>query len=184
MKHTEKEAEEYFRQLARDRDKAENAYRHILAVMDRALEKENYDALWELITYIESGDGQLAYQYFGKTHRIFRILSILALEENYQKTLFCEGCDNVDALWERYMSTLFAFRRIQFRLSEESFQEAVDWLHNHPISHIAAYIILFSDLIIPDQALYKVLESVYAREWSVEEMQQFIAQTGSSFSDS
>ena len=169
------EAEEYFRQFALDYNATQNAWHHILTAIDEALGRKNYDALWELIPYIEESDGHLAFQYIGKTHRILRILNILRLEHGYHKTLFCRGCDSMDALWEKYMLTLFAFRRLLFRLSEESRGEAVSYLQSHPISHFAAYIMVQDDLIIPDQSFYETLTRIYADEWSAADMQQFFA---------
>ncbi|MCM1302711.1 MAG: hypothetical protein NC305_06920 [Lachnospiraceae bacterium] len=171
------EAEEYFRQLALDHDAAQSAWQHIITAIDNALGTEDLDALWKLIPYIEEGDGHLAFQYIGKTHRILRILNILRLEHSYHKTLFCQGCDNMDALWEKYMLTLFAFRRILFQLSGESQEEAVIYLQNHPVSHFAAYIMTQNDLIVPDRSFYETLAHIYVQEWSADDMQQFFALT-------
>ncbi len=184
MEATDKAAEDYFRQVALDRAPAQQSYRHILTTMDTALSTGEYDNLWALIPYIESGDGHPAYQYIGKTHRFLRILNIIMLENKYRKILFCQGCYSADALWEKYMLTLFAFRRLLFRLSEESFHEAVAYLQSHPISHFAAYMMVQDELIIPDQAFYLTLASVYEREWSPTDMQQYYALTGMSPADS
>ncbi|MCM1542998.1 MAG: hypothetical protein NC121_17300 [Blautia sp.] len=169
------EAEEYFQQLALDYNATQNAWHHILTTINKALDRKNYDVLWELIPYIEESDGHLAFQYIGKTHRILRILNILRLEHDYHKALFCQGCDSMDALWEKYMLTLFAFRRLLFQLSEESQDEAVSYLRSHPISHFAAYIMVQDDLIIPDQSFYETLARIYAEEWSAADIQQFFA---------
>lgn len=175
MKYSEKAAEDYFRQIELDRETTQKSYRHILAVIDTALAAGDYDALWALIPYIESGDGHLAFQYIGKTHRFLRILNILMLENKYQKTLFCEGCSNADTLWEKYMLTLFAFRRLHFRLSEESVSEAVAYLQNYPVSHFAAYMMVQDELLIPNSAFYETLARVYAQEWSAADVRQFFA---------
>lgn len=169
------EAEDYFHQMNLDFDATQTAYQHILATMDAALAEEDYSSLYGLIPYIEEGEGHLAFQYIGKTHRLLRILNIISLENKYQKILFCNGCDSAEALWDKYMLTLFAFRRLLFRLSEESVSEAVSYLQGHPVSHFAAYIMVQNELLIPDQAFYETLAHIYAQEWSRADMQQFFA---------
>jgi len=184
MEHSEKTAEDYFRQMEREQEITRKSYRHIVTAMDAALAAGDYDALWALIPYIESGDGRLAFRYIGKTHRFLRILNILMLENKYQKILFCQGCSSSDALWEKYMLTLFAFRRLLFRLSESSFAEAVSYLQSCPISHFAAYMMVQDELIIPDQAFYETLASIYDQEWSAEDIRQFFALTDALPADS
>lgn len=174
------EAEDYFRQMKLDLDATKNAYRHILDTIDTALTAGDYSALHGLIPYIEEGEGQLAFQYIGRTHRLLRILNIIRLEGSYGKTPFCEDCDNEEALWEKYMLTLFAFRRLLFRLSGESVEEAVTYLQNHPVSHYAAYIMTQGELLIPSQDFYETLAAIYAELWSPADIQQFLALTGSS----
>lgn len=173
------ETEDFFRQQELDRNATENAWQHILSVIDTALAAKDYDALLALIPYIETGDGYLAFKYIGKTHRVLRILNIIALEGKYHKTLFCSGCCNAGVLWEKYMLTMFAFRRLLFRLSEESVNEAVSWLQSHPLSHFAAYLIASGDLLIPDQAFYENLAAIYVDEWTLGDIQQFFTLTAS-----
>lgn len=174
------EAEEYFRQMALDLDATRSSYQHILTTLDTALGTEDYDALWKLIPYIENGEGHLAFQYIGKTHRILRILNILHLERKYNKTLFCQGCSSMNSLWEKYMLTLFAFRRILFRLPGESQEEAVAYLRNNPVSHFAAYIMAQDELLIPDQHFHETLATIYSQEWSIDDLSQFFSLINSS----
>lgn len=172
------ETEEYFLQLERDKDAAQSAYLHILHTIDAALAGKDYAMLEELIPYIESGDGQFAFQYIGKTHRFLRILNIIALENKYRRPSFCVDCDNADALWEKYMLTLFAFRRLLFQLSDRSTEETLAYLHSRPLSHFAAYMLTQDDRLIPDQKLYENIAAVYAQEWSPSDIQQFFALAG------
>lgn len=174
------EAADYFRQMDLDFDATQNAYRHILNTINTALAKRNYPLLYKLIPYIEEGEGHLAFQYIGKTHRYLRMLNIMALEDKYRKLLFCNGCGSAEALWEKYMLTLFAFRRLLFELSTESINQAVAYLQSHPISHFAAYMMAKDELLIPDQAFYETLSHIYTSEWSSADLQQFFALTHSS----
>lgn len=170
-----KNADEEFREIALDYTPAQNAWQHILTTMDAALCREDYKALLDLIPYIEKGDGQAAFQYIGKTRRLLLILKILSLEAKSQKALFCQSLNSADALYEKYMLTLFSFRRILFRLSEDSFTEAVTYLQNNPVSHFAAYMITQDDLIVPDQDFYDTLALIFTQKWSVTDVQQFFA---------
>ncbi len=174
------EAEEYFHQMKLDWDATNAAYQYILTTLDTALATRDYAALLKLIPYIEEGEGYLAFQYIGKTHRLLRILNIIKLEAGYGKTLFCDDCDKAEALWEKYMLTLFAFRRLLFWLSGESVEEAVTYLQCHPVSHFAAYIMTQGELLIPSQDFYKTLTDIYTEIWSPADIQQFFALTTSS----
>lgn len=171
----QQEAEDYFRRIKIDFDATQSAYQHILAAIDTALAKEDYSSLYGLISYIEEGEGHLAFRYIGKTHRLLRMLNIIALEDKYRKIPFCNGCANTESLWEKYMLTLFAFRRLLFKLSDESVSEAVAYLQGHPVSHFAAYMMVQDELLIPDQAFYETLALIFAQEWSQTDIQQFFA---------
>lgn len=177
------ENEEFFRQQELDRNAAEAAYSQLLTAIDTALATENYTALPELIPYIETGDGYLAYKYIGKTHRWLRILNILTLEQKFHKLLFCSGCHNAEALWEKYMLSVFAFRRLHFRLSPQSAEEAAAYLACNPISPFAAYLIATDELLIPDQSLYSSLASIMRDWWSDEDAQQFFTLASHSETD-
>ena len=174
------EAEDYFRQMELDYNATQNAYKHILDTIDAALAKGNLSLLYGLIPYIEEGNGHLAFQYIGKTHRYLRMLNIIVLEDKYQKSLFCSGCSSAEALWEKYMLTLFALRRLRFQLSEDSVDQAVAYLQSRPVSHFAAYMMVQDELLIPDEAFYKALSQVFAQDWSPADMQQFLALTSPS----
>ena len=185
MRHTmrslsdlQKEAENYFRQMKLDQDAAKSAYKNILDSIDQTLKEGDYASLSRLIPYIEKGDGHLAFQYMGKTHRFLRMLHIIALENKYQKVLFCNGCNSVQALWEKYMLTLFALRRLCFQLSQESMEDAISYLHSYPISHFAVYIIAQDELLIPDRDFYKTLVFIYKKEWTAADQTQFYSLTG------
>ncbi len=171
----QEEAENYFRQMELDKSTAESAYQNILSTIDRALENQEYASLFRLIPYIEDGGGHPAFQYIGKTRRFLRILHIIELEYKHARVPFCSGCNNVHALWEKYMLTLFAFRRLRFQLSSQSAEEAVSYLHSHPISHFAAYIIAEDDLLIPDRDFYEALSLIYTQEWAPADKMQFFA---------
>lgn len=171
------EAENHFRQLELDRSTVESAYQRILSTIDQALKNQDYASLFRLISYIEDGSGYPAFRHIGKTRRFLRILHIIELEYKHAKVPFCSGCNSVHALWEKYMLTLFAFRRLRFQLSAQSVEEAVSYLRSHPISPFAAYIIAENDLFIPDGDFYEALALIYTQEWTPADKEQFSAMT-------
>lgn len=170
-----REAEEYFRRVEQDLNAANEAYRHILRMLDTSLATGNYTELLKLISYMEEAEGHVALQYIGKSHRLLRILNIIKLELLNGSRPFCHECGSEKALWEKYMLTLFAFRRLIFRLSEESISEAVVYLQRNPLSPLAAFIMTQGELLIPGQDFYETLEDLYWEIWSPGEMQQFQA---------
>lgn len=170
-----REAEAYFRQAERDLNIVKEAYRHILMTFDRSLSTGNYAQLLELIPFMEEAEGHPVLQYIGKSHRLLRILNIIKLELLNGRKPFCHECDSEKALWEKYMLTLFAFRRLIFRLSEESAGEAAVYLQRDPVSPLAAYIMTQGELLIPSQDFYETLADLYREVWSPEEMRQFRA---------
>lgn len=169
------ETDMFFAQMENDKDNAQKAFQYILSTIDEALDKQNHDALMALIPYIEEGEGQLAFQYIGKTHRLHRILRIIELEQKYCKISLSTNCKNSGMLLDKYLLTLFAFRRLIFQLSSDSVAEAIYYLQNNPISHFAAYIITQDELILPTRELYETLTSLYAEFWTNEDIQQFLA---------
>lgn len=175
-----REAADFFQQMESDFDATQDAYQYILTTMDTALASKDYTSLLSLIPYIEEDAGHLAFQYIGETHHLLRMLNIITLEKKYQKPLFCDGCDSTGELWEKYMLTLFAFRRLIFQLSEESVNEAVAYLQNHPLSHFAAYMLVQNEHLIPDQNFYETLALIYAEEWGIGDTQQFFTLINSS----
>lgn len=176
------EAEQYFQELSQDRKATETACFHIDHTLDEALTiqktgKQDIGLLLSLIPYIENGDGELPYKYIGETHRIFRILHIIEMEHKYQMTPFCSGCYDRASLIEKYMLTLFAFRRLLFHLSDASVEDAIFYLRQNPLSVFAVYVITQDDLIVPDNALYQEIMEIYSDHWNESEYQLFLSLT-------
>lgn len=170
-----KEAEDYFSRIAIHKEQIAQSYQHIISTMDDALSRRDTAALLELIPYIETGDGQFAFQHIGKSHRILRILQIIKLELGFHQLPFSEGCTSFDELWEKYSLTLFALRRLTFCLSEDSVTEAVYFLQNQPISYLAAYIMAQNELLVPNPAFYEMLVEIYHHIWTDVDIGQFYA---------
>lgn len=169
------EAEKYFEQLEQDKESTKKAHQYIIDTINDSLANQDIPLLLSLIPYIEEGEGHLAYQYIGEIHRTLQILHIIQLECHYREEPFCTDCQSNDTLMEKYMLSLFAFRRLLFQLSEDSFNEAVYYLQNRPISVFAAYVITQNELIIPDKTLYENLLAVYSGVWSDADVQLFLS---------
>lgn len=168
-------SEQYFAEVKLNQKDAQEAYTFILNEADSALKEQDIPTLLSLVSYIENGKGHIAYQYIGKTQRFLRLLHIIEIEYKYQKYLFSDGCDNTNMLIEKYMLTLFSFRRLIFHLSDTSVYEAVCYLQNQPISHFAAYIISHDELMIPNQNFYETIAAIYCNQWSEADIQQFFS---------
>lgn len=176
---TVEEADQYFRELSEHKEEIQSSYYHITDTITSALQREDYPLLLSLITWIESPEGQMSYRFNGKPHRILRCLHIIALEYKYHCTLFCTGCRDAEALYDKYVSSLLAMRRILFRLSPESVAEAYDFLHANTLSPFAIYTIANNDLIRPTADFYRQISDLYRDTWSETENQFFASFTAS-----
>lgn len=170
------DSDSFLRKLEQDRIKTESSYQYILSTIDFSLGSQNLELLLSLIDFIENDPvGSLVLQYIGKTHRFLRILHIIELEKKLNKPVFSHDCTTAKELWDKYMLTLYAIRRILFQLSSTSVGEAEAYLKSRPISPIAAYVITQDDLIIPDKRLYTSLMSILSDSWTETDESQFLS---------
>lgn len=169
------EAEAYFKELAENKDATDKAYQYIQNTMNATLAQEDTPKLLALIPYIESGEGHLCFKYVGETRRILRALHIIALEDKFQKIPFSSGCNTADELMDKYMLTLFALRRILFKMSDQSVDEAMGFLQDVAPSPFALYVMTNDELLIPSTELYENLLGILADTWTEADIQQFLA---------
>ena len=160
------EADNYFKELAQNKKNIKNAWDFISRTINKALSCQNIDLLLSLIPYIEEGDGTHAYKHIGESRRVLRILHIIELEVKYGKIPFSHYCHTMQELLEKYLLTLFAFRRLQFRPSEAAVSEAVYYLSQNNLSVFAVFVITKQDLIIPDETLYEEIIRIHAKSWT------------------
>lgn len=179
QKQLEEEANEKLKELAENREAIEAAKQYITGTITNALQEEDYGKLLSIIQYIENPEGQLAYRFSGRTHRILRYLHIIQLEYKYQCPLFCDGCQDADSLYDKYISCLFALRRLTFRLSPESVEEAESFLRATVLSPFAVYTIATNDRIDATKAFYMHILNLYSDIWNEMEIQIFTAFTNS-----
>ena len=169
------EIEAFFLELSIANNNVHQSYEYILKTIDSALLEQNLGALLALIPYMEKGQGNLAFQYLGKLHRILRILHLIEIEIKYQKPLFSHGCIDSKALLDKYMAIVFALRRLSFRLSEDSINEAVSFLYSLPISYFSVHTLIEAESIYADDFFYELLLYVYHSQWSDEDINNFFA---------
>lgn len=165
----------YFEELSKNQSAIQAADQFITDTLDSALPSQDMGALLSLIPYIETGDGALACKHIGEIYRIVRILHIISLEQKYRKSPFCTGCISRKTLLEKYMLSLFSFRRLLFCLSETSTAEAVYFLRRNELSVFAVYTMTQDELIIPTEELYDKVIEIYSDLWDNENMQLFLS---------
>lgn len=173
LKTTLTEAEQFFEQCNREYPIALSTYDKITQTVDSALAHKDYTLLLSQISYMESGNGYLTFQYIGEARWLLRILNIIALEEKYHTHSFFSHADDRHSLIEKYKLSLFALRRILFNLSEESVSDATAFLLQSELSPFAIYMLIKEELIIPEKHFLDTLISLHLPHWSTTEQQLF-----------
>lgn len=173
--HSFTEADQYFKELKQDEPIAKNVFDTITTTINQALAQQDYSMLLKLTPYIEKGEGHFAYKYIGETHRLFRILHIIELEQKYHKLPFSHNCSDYTSLMEKYMLTLFALRRLLFQLSDDSINDAATYLLHSNLSIFAVFTITQDELLIPNDLLYQTLIEIYAEHWKKEDVQLLLS---------
>lgn len=167
------EAEEYFKNLAENKEALEQCYQYICNTLNEGLAEPDFEKLLSLIPYITTGEGHLAFEHIGESRRILRILNIISLELKYCDGTFATECFSKDELMAKYFLTLFAFRRLLFELSEDSVNEATQYLQTSPLSPFGVYILASEELLTPTRSFWETLADIHAPYWSPADMQQF-----------
>ena len=162
----ELEAECYFRQLEEEWPKVEEACRYINGRMREALADGDDRKLLSLIPYMESGKGKRAWKYVGGVRKILRVLQTISLETKYRMIPFHSGCRSKDELMEKYQVMVFALRRLENRLSEESVAEAKRFLKGAGISPFAVYLALQNELFLDKAQKHGKLAEVFVDTWT------------------
>ncbi len=168
-----KEAEEYFKMLENTNESYNLASQYVYETLNKGLESGDLLLLLSLIPYLETGDGHIVFQRNGEIRRILRILNIISMESKYLPSTFAFGCSNVEQLLEKYYLSLFAMRRIAFKLSDISLEEATYYLQNSPLSHFAVYIISSQELIDVNDDFSQSMQKIYINIWNQENLVQY-----------
>ena len=169
-----KELEAFFQELSQMSSKAELSYQYLLEHINLALSQHDIPALLKLIPYIETGEGYSAFKYIGKTSRIFRILNIIEFENKFDFPLFLTGCSDTQSLLDKYMITLFALRRLSFRLSENSIDEAVSFLRTVSFSYFCIYVLITTESLTADETFIDLILYTFQTHWSNEDKRNFL----------
>lgn len=171
------EADKYFKELAANREVIRSTYQYITDTITRALQTNDLPMLFALIPYIENLDGTPAYSFTGRSQRILKYLHIILMEDRYQCLLFCNGCADADAVYNKYVSCLLAMRRIAFLLPPASVEEADAFLLSQALSPFAVYMITSDDRIDATGEFYQHMLDLYRGLWTETETQIFIELT-------
>lgn len=174
-KYSLKETNDFFINFSKRKECTYDSFSYIQNIANQALSGKDYDKLLSLIPYMESGDGYYAFRYIGEARRIFRILSILSLEQKFNKTLFCLDCTSLDSLMEKYVLVLFALRRLSFQLSEDSVEDALFFLRTKALTPFSVYLLTKDELIAPTPALYELILNLYEDLWTNEDITQYLS---------
>ena len=167
------EAETFFEKYAQEYPRALSTYEKISALVNTALQQNDYSLLLSQIPCMETGNGYLTFQYIGEARQLFRILNIIALEQKYHTYSFTYKINNKQELIEKYRLSLFALRRILFDLSPGSTADAEYYLRQVHLSPFAIYILAKDELIIPNDLLFQKIQILYRPLWNHTEMQLF-----------
>ncbi len=167
----------FFTELEKNKDAVKASWSHITQTIDAALAAHDDRALLALIPYIEQGEGTLAYEYIAESRCILRILHIIRLELAYQKAPFFLHCTDKDSLTKKYTTSLFALRRLFFRLSPNSMEEAANRLLSSRLSVFAVYVMTQEDLITPDKVLYDKIAEICFSYWDDDDKKMFLLLT-------
>ncbi len=144
----------------------EEACRYINGRMREALADGDDRKLLSLIPYMESGKGKRAWKYVGGVRKILRVLQTISLETKYRMIPFHSGCRSKDELMEKYQVMVFALRRLENRLSEESVAEAKRFLKGAGISPFAVYLALQNELFLDKAQKHGKLAEVFVDTWT------------------
>ena len=173
LKNSMTESEHFFEQYSKEYPIAQSTFKQILQIIDQALSQNDCSLLLSQISYIESDNGYLTFQYIGEARYLLRILNIIDLEEKYQTASFIDQITNYYKLVEKYKLSLFALRRILFALSNESVAEAAEFLIQNHLSPFAIYVLLKEELILPTKPLLDKIMNLYHSQWSNQEQHLF-----------
>lgn len=168
------ESEIYFQQLKEELPETKLACQYIDNVLNEALKMQDRDAFLSLIPFIESGKGKLAWKHIGETRRILQILSAIRLEVKYHTEIFCTGCLSKAELEEKYLMMLFALRRLIFYLSEESVEEAEQYLKSANLSPFVVHMVLQNELLPADLRIYHRIADLFDGIWNAQEKLLFL----------
>lgn len=172
---TNQDSELFLNSIEEILPKAKEAHQHIICTINTALKRLDIELLLSMIPYIEEDNGMLSLQYIAQTTRIWRILHIIQLENQFHLSLFSTNCSNSDDLIEKYMLSLFALRRILFDLSISSRIGARKFLQEQALSPFAIHLILTQDLIHPNRDLFQSIIKIHYNIWDDSQKTIFIS---------
>ncbi len=158
--------EEYMQQLENDKEYCMNLYAHMRQCFDENLANGTYASLFELLPYFEDPDAYPMFHPSSETKMIFVLLNTLKLELKYGKQPFIQTVHSYAELQEQYALTVFALRRLELALSEDSMNEACSYLRSLPLNVYAAGLIITNEYFENYKRLYRSLYQCMQDIWT------------------
>jgi proteasome lid subunit RPN8/RPN11 len=153
-----------------DKDYCMEVYQHMQELADECFRSGEYDKLFELSPYFESPKSYPKFHMTGETYRINILLNIIRIEHSYPGSVpFLSDVDSFESYVEKYTLTIFALRRLELALAEQSMQEARAYLENIHLSPYVAAIIVENERFEKCPRLYWNLYECMADIWTAEE---------------
>lgn len=168
------ESERNMEQLELDKTSCFQIYATIRNHFNLCLESKDYFRLLELLPYFEDKSAYSQLHHSGETMRIYIYLHILKSEQSAQKEPFVSNVNNYDEFLQQYTLTLFSIRRLEMMLSNESKEEAVNYLHSIPFNIFVARFIVENECFENFTNIYWNVYECMKDIWSTHELIQWL----------
>lgn len=136
---------------------------------DSCLSRREYEPLLDLLPYFEEPDSYPRLYHSGETRKLHILLNFLKLELKHEKDPFLSTVNDFDGFLNQYLLTVFAMRRLELELSEDSMAWAYEYLTSIPFSVYAARIIAENEYFENYGNLYWNLYTCMKSIWPIED---------------
>jgi hypothetical protein len=165
-----KKIDEDYELYEADKTYCMDVYNHMKEHMDECLKNRQYDRMLELSQYFDSIKSYPKFHMTAEIYRINILLIIVRIESRYFGSVpFLSDIDSYDDCMEQYTLSIFAMRRLELALTEQSMQEACVYLGSIHLSAYTAAIIVENELFEKCPRLYMKLYECMADLWTEEE---------------
>lgn len=168
------ECELEFNKLEEDKSYCFTIYEKIIQHFNLCLKTKQYKSLLDLIDYFTKPDSYPNFHLTAEMRRTFVLLNILTIELKHEKIPFVSTANDFNSFQEQYILTVFAMRRLELMLSDDSMNEAQSYLLSIPFSMYAARFILENEIFENYQKLYWNLYICMKSAWSATDKIQWL----------
>lgn len=167
-------SERNLQKLETDKSYCFDLYKTMKQHIDVCLGNKQYEALFDLLPYFENPDSYPQFHNSSETRRIYILLNILKLELKYEKAPFLSTANDFKHIMEQYLLTVFAMRRLELALSEETMAEAAAYLTSLPLTIYAAMFISQNEYFENYKNLFWNLYTCMKPFWSIGDKIQWL----------